>query len=52
MPSIIFYTLLTFYLAGLSLRDPNSTNIPLLAGDAQLKLGNNLDALLLGNVKL
>ena len=35
---------------GLSLRDPNSTNIPLLAGDAQKALGSNLDAFLVGNV--
>ncbi len=37
---------------GLSLRDPNSTNIPLLAGDAQKALGDKLDAFLLGNVGL
>ncbi|KAH9900021.1 glycoside hydrolase family 79 protein [Cubamyces lactineus] len=37
------------YLVGLSLRTPNSTNIPLLAGDASKALGDSLDALLLGN---
>ncbi|KAF4602120.1 hypothetical protein EYR40_005324 [Pleurotus pulmonarius] len=37
------------YLIGLSLLDPNSTNVPLLAGDAKKNLGNNLDAFLLGN---
>jgi len=37
------------YLVGLSLRNPNSTDIPLLAGDAQHFLGDKLDALLLGN---
>ncbi|OSC98987.1 glycoside hydrolase family 79 protein [Trametes coccinea BRFM310] len=37
------------YLVGLSLRTPNSTNIPLLAGDASKALGDDLDALLLGN---
>ncbi|CDO71397.1 Glycoside Hydrolase Family 79 protein [Trametes cinnabarina] len=37
------------YLIGLSLRTPNSTNIPLLAGDASKALGDDLDALLLGN---
>ncbi|THH31304.1 hypothetical protein EUX98_g2881 [Antrodiella citrinella] len=37
------------YLIGLSLRDPNSTNVPLLAGDAQHFLGDKLDAMLLGN---
>ncbi|KAI0772045.1 glycoside hydrolase family 79 protein [Trametes elegans] len=37
------------YLIGLSLRDPNNTNIPLLAGDAWKQLGDDLDALLLGN---
>ncbi|EMD40856.1 glycoside hydrolase family 79 protein [Gelatoporia subvermispora B] len=37
------------YLIGLSLRDPNSSNIPLLAGDAQKALGNKLDSFILGN---
>ncbi|KAI9001371.1 glycoside hydrolase family 79 protein [Trametes punicea] len=37
------------FLIGLSLRTPNSTNIPLLAGDASKALGDDLDALLLGN---
>ncbi|TCD70439.1 hypothetical protein EIP91_003520 [Steccherinum ochraceum] len=37
------------YLIGLSLRTPNSTNVPLLAGDAQHALGDKLDAFLLGN---
>ena len=37
---------------GLSLRDPNNTNIPLVAGDAQKYLGDSLDAYLLGNVRL
>ncbi|KAI0368070.1 glycoside hydrolase family 79 protein [Pilatotrama ljubarskyi] len=37
------------YLVGLSLRTPNSSNIPLLAGDAANALGDDLDALLLGN---
>ncbi|KAH8106024.1 hypothetical protein BXZ70DRAFT_917827 [Cristinia sonorae] len=37
------------YLIGLSLRNPNNTNIPLLAGDAQHFLGDKLDAFLLGN---
>lgn len=37
------------YLLGLSLRDPNNTNVPLLAGDAAQKLGDNLDGFLLGN---
>ncbi|KAH7931207.1 hypothetical protein BV22DRAFT_1101178 [Leucogyrophana mollusca] len=37
------------YLAGLSLRDPNSTNVPLLAGAAQQTLGRAVDAFLLGN---
>ncbi|KAI0628062.1 glycoside hydrolase family 79 protein, partial [Trametes polyzona] len=37
------------YLIGLSLRTPNSTNIPLLAGDAADALGDELDAFLLGN---
>ncbi|GJE84970.1 glycoside hydrolase family 79 protein [Phanerochaete sordida] len=37
------------WLIGLSLRDPNSTNIPLVAGDAQKHLGDALDAYLLGN---
>ncbi|CAL1701104.1 unnamed protein product [Somion occarium] len=37
------------YLIGLSLRNPNSTNIALLAGDAQKALGDKLDAYLLGN---
>lgn len=38
------------HVLGLSLRQPNSTNIPLLAGDAQNALGDTLDAFLLGNV--
>ncbi|EJF62805.1 hypothetical protein BD309DRAFT_1015125 [Dichomitus squalens] len=37
------------YLIGLSLRVPNSTNIPLVAGDASKALGDELDAYLLGN---
>ncbi|RPD66740.1 hypothetical protein L226DRAFT_476575 [Lentinus tigrinus ALCF2SS1-7] len=37
------------YLIGLSLRQPNNTNIPLLAGDAMKALGDDLDAFLLGN---
>ncbi|OBZ77170.1 Beta-glucuronidase [Grifola frondosa] len=37
------------YLIGLSLRTPNSTDVPLLAGDAQKALGDDLDAFLLGN---
>ncbi|KAI0082446.1 glycoside hydrolase family 79 protein [Panus rudis PR-1116 ss-1] len=37
------------YLIGLSLREPNNSNIPLLAGDAQKALGDRLDAFLLGN---
>ncbi|EIW61463.1 glycoside hydrolase family 79 protein [Trametes versicolor FP-101664 SS1] len=37
------------FLIGLSLRTPNSTNIPLLAGDAETALGDDLDAFLLGN---
>ncbi|KAI0637986.1 glycoside hydrolase family 79 protein [Trametes polyzona] len=37
------------YLIGLSLRTPNSTNIPLLVGDAANSLGDDLDAFLLGN---
>ncbi|PSR75048.1 hypothetical protein PHLCEN_2v9378 [Hermanssonia centrifuga] len=37
------------WLIGLSLRDPNSTNTPLVAGDAQKVLGDDLDAFLLGN---
>ncbi|KAI0751549.1 glycoside hydrolase family 79 protein [Daedaleopsis nitida] len=37
------------YLIGLSLRTPNNTNIPLLAGDATKALGGDLDAFLLGN---
>ncbi|KAH9849982.1 glycoside hydrolase family 79 protein [Lenzites betulinus] len=37
------------FLIGLSLRTPNSTNIPLLAGDASNALGDDLDAFLLGN---
>ena len=36
---------------GLSLRDPNSTNVPLEAGDANKFLGDDLDAYLLGNVR-
>lgn len=43
--------LLMTYDTGLSLRTPNSTNIPLLAGDAQHYLGDKLDAFLLGNVR-
>ncbi|TFK43725.1 glycoside hydrolase family 79 protein [Crucibulum laeve] len=39
----------TKYLVGLSLLDPNSSNIPLLAGGAQKSLGDHLDAFLLGN---
>lgn len=34
------------------MRTPNSTNIPLLAGDAENALGDDLDAFLLGNVRL
>ncbi|KAF8165534.1 glycoside hydrolase family 79 protein [Crassisporium funariophilum] len=37
------------YLIGLSLLDPNNTNVPVLAGAAQEKLGANLDGFLLGN---
>lgn len=37
---------------GLSLRDANSTNTPLIAGDAQQVLGDYLDATLIGNVRL
>ncbi|PPQ65943.1 hypothetical protein CVT26_010705 [Gymnopilus dilepis] len=37
------------YLIALSLRDPNSTDIPILAGDAVQKLGDTLDGFLLGN---
>ncbi|EKM59829.1 glycoside hydrolase family 79 protein [Phanerochaete carnosa HHB-10118-sp] len=37
------------WLIGLSLLDPNSTNVPLLAGDAQKYLGDGLDAYILGN---
>ena len=37
---------------GLSLRQPNNTNIPLLAGDATKALGDDLDAFLLGNVSV
>ncbi|KZT29338.1 glycoside hydrolase family 79 protein [Neolentinus lepideus HHB14362 ss-1] len=37
------------YLIGLSLRDPNDTNVPLLAGAAQSGLGDYMDAFLLGN---
>ncbi|KAH9931763.1 hypothetical protein B0H21DRAFT_781014 [Amylocystis lapponica] len=37
------------YLIGLGLRDPNSTDLPLLAGDAYKTLGDSLDAYLLGN---
>lgn len=37
------------YLLGLSLLDPNSMNVPLLAGGAAQKLGDNLDGFLLGN---
>ncbi|TFK81509.1 glycoside hydrolase family 79 protein [Polyporus arcularius HHB13444] len=37
------------YLIGLSLRQPNNSNIPLLAGDATKALGDDLDAFLLGN---
>ena len=43
-------TVLVPLIVGLSLRQPNSTNIPLLAGDAQNTLGDSLDAFLLGNV--
>lgn len=38
--------------SGLSLRNPNDTNIPLVAGDAQKYLGDDLDAYLVGNVRL
>ena len=38
--------------AGLSLRQPNNSNIPLLAGAAAKALGGDLDAYLLGNVRL
>ncbi|KAF8204822.1 glycoside hydrolase family 79 protein [Pholiota molesta] len=38
-----------YYLIGLSLEDPNSTNVPLVAGAATDKLGETLDAFLLGN---
>lgn len=34
------------------MRDPNSTNVPLAAGDANKYLGDDLDAYLLGNVRL
>ncbi|KAI0089143.1 hypothetical protein BDY19DRAFT_944395 [Irpex rosettiformis] len=37
------------WLIGLTLRDPNSTNTPLVASDAQKILGDYLDAALLGN---
>ncbi|KAI0700786.1 glycoside hydrolase family 79 protein [Cytidiella melzeri] len=37
------------WLMGLSLRDANSTNTPLVAGDAQKILGDDFDAALLGN---
>lgn len=37
------------WLIGLSLRDPNSTNTPLVAGDVQKILGDDLDAYILGN---
>ncbi|KAH9483671.1 hypothetical protein JR316_0003141 [Psilocybe cubensis] len=37
------------YLIGLSLRDPNNANVPILAGAAVDGLGANLDGLLLGN---
>ncbi|KAH9927198.1 glycoside hydrolase superfamily [Epithele typhae] len=37
------------YLVGLSLRTPNNTNIPLLAGDIQKAVGDKIDAFLLGN---
>ncbi|CAA7260045.1 unnamed protein product [Cyclocybe aegerita] len=37
------------YLLGLSLLDPNNTNVPVLAGEAAEKLGGNLDGFLLGN---
>ncbi len=36
--------------SGLSLRHPDDSNIPLLAGDANKALGDDLDAFLLGNV--
>ena len=38
------------HVVGLSLRDPNSTNTPLVASDADKILGDSLDAYLLGNV--
>ncbi|KAF8897700.1 hypothetical protein BD779DRAFT_1465824 [Infundibulicybe gibba] len=37
------------YFIGLSLLDPNSTNVPLLAGAAQQMLGSALDSFVLGN---
>ncbi|KAJ8523477.1 hypothetical protein ONZ45_g109 [Pleurotus djamor] len=37
------------YLVGLSIVDPNSTDIPLLAVDGARELGSNLDSFLLGN---
>ncbi|KAI0346775.1 glycoside hydrolase family 79 protein [Trametopsis cervina] len=39
----------TQWLVGLSLRDANSTNTPLVAADAERILGDYLDATLLGN---
>lgn len=37
------------YLIGLSLRDPNNPNVPILAGAAEQTLGTSLDGFLLGN---
>lgn len=48
MPRVVLWSSCTK--AGLSLLDPNSTNVPLLAGAAQQALGDDIDAFLLGNV--
>ena len=40
------------YIIGLSMQDPsNDTDVVQLAADARSKLGNRLDAMLLGNVR-
>ncbi|KAG6821564.1 hypothetical protein H0H93_000073 [Arthromyces matolae] len=38
------------YLIGLSLRDPNNMEVPVIAADAEATLGTTLDGYLLGNV--
>lgn len=42
---------LSLPLPGLSLRDPNSSNIPLLAAASERGLGSMLDSLIIGNVR-